>query len=83
LAELVRPGGALLVLDYAAHDDETMREHQADLWLGFSSEELVAYAEQAGLRRATVQALPKVFHPGGPDAHLTWHVLVARRPQAA
>jgi DNA-binding transcriptional ArsR family regulator/protein-L-isoaspartate O-methyltransferase len=83
LSELMRPGGALLVLDYAAHDDETMREHQADLWLGFSSDELVAYAEQAGLQQARVQTLPKVFHPGGPDAHLTWHVLVARRPEAA
>jgi DNA-binding transcriptional ArsR family regulator/2-polyprenyl-3-methyl-5-hydroxy-6-metoxy-1,4-benzoquinol methylase len=83
LAELVRPGGALLVLDYAPHDDEAMREQQADLWLGFSSEELVAHAEQAGLEQAVVQTLPKVFHPGGPDAHLTWHVLVARRPLAA
>jgi ArsR family transcriptional regulator len=83
LVELVRPGGSVLVLDYAPHEDEGMREGQADLWLGFSSEELIAYAERAGLRDAAVQPLPKLFHPGGPDAHLTWHVLVARRPDAA
>jgi ArsR family transcriptional regulator len=83
LVELVRPGGSVLVLDYAPHEDEGMREGQADLWLGFSSEELIAYAERAGLRDAAVQPLPKLFHPGGPDAHLTWHVLVARRPDVA
>jgi DNA-binding transcriptional ArsR family regulator/SAM-dependent methyltransferase len=83
LAELVRPGGSLLVLDYAPHEDEEMREAQADLWLGFSVEELIAYAAAAGLRDPAVQPLPKLFHPGGPDAHLTWHVLVARRPDAA
>jgi DNA-binding transcriptional ArsR family regulator/SAM-dependent methyltransferase len=83
LAELVRPGGTLLVLDYAPHEDETMREEQADLWLGFSREELIDYAQQADLRDAAVQPLPNVFHPGGPDAHLTWQVLVARRAEAA
>ena len=83
LAELVRPGGTLLVLDYAPHEDEAMREQQADLWLGFSERELIDYAKQAGLTHAAVQPLPNVFHPGGPDAHLTWQVLVARRPEAA
>ncbi|HEX4353977.1 MAG TPA: class I SAM-dependent methyltransferase, partial [Polyangiales bacterium] len=83
LAALVRPGGSLLVLDYAPHEDEAMREGQADLWLGFSAEELIAFAAQAGLRDGVVQPLPKLFHPGGPDAHLTWHVLVARRPDVA
>lgn len=83
LAALVRPGGTLLVLDYAPHEDEKMREEQADLWLGFAKEELIAYAQQAGLLDASVQPLPDVFHPGGPDAHLTWQVLVARRAEAA
>jgi ArsR family transcriptional regulator len=32
LASLCAPGGALVVLDYARHDDESMRE-QADAWL--------------------------------------------------
>lgn len=83
LARLARPGGAVLVLDYAPHDDESMRDEQADLWLGFAAEELRSFASGAGLVRAEVHALPKEFHPGGPDAHLTWHVLVATRPIAA
>lgn len=81
LCALARPGGTVLVLDYAAHEDESMREEQADLWLGFSAAELCSYATDAGLRDAAVHVLPKEFHPGGPDAHLTWHVLVAQRPE--
>ena len=79
LCALARPGGTVIVLDYAAHEDESMREEQADLWLGFSAAELCSYATEAGLRDAAVHVLPKEFHPVGPDAHLTWHVLVAHR----
>ena len=80
LAERVIPGGSLLVLDYEPHDDEGMREEQADLWLGFGASELQTHAKAAGLIDARVSALPPAFHPGGPDAHLHWHVLSARRP---
>ena len=40
LARLTRPGGAVIILDYDSHDDESMREHQADVWLGFAPDEL-------------------------------------------
>jgi ArsR family transcriptional regulator len=83
LAGRVRVGGSLLVLDYEAHDDETMRDEQADLWLGFSGDELQSYAQAAGLANIHVTRLPGTFHPAGPDAHLTWHVLTARRPSAS
>ena len=82
LARLARPGGSVLVLDYAPHEDESLREQQADLWLGFSAQELTGFARSAGLVDTAVHALPQEFHPAGPDAHLTWHVLVARAPQA-
>jgi DNA-binding transcriptional ArsR family regulator/protein-L-isoaspartate O-methyltransferase len=80
LARRVRPGGSLLVLDYEAHDDESMREEQADLWLGFGPAELQAHATEAGLSEVRVTRVPQPFHPSGPDAHLHWHVLSARRP---
>jgi ArsR family transcriptional regulator len=79
-AALARPGGKILVLDYDVHEDERMREEQADLWLGFSATELCGFAQEAGLVHADVHVLPREFHPAGPDAHLTWHVLVAERP---
>ena len=80
LASLVRPGGALVVLEYDAHDDARMREEQADVWLGFSPAELLALAREAGLDGATVEALPGGLRGDGPDRHLSWHVLRARRP---
>ncbi len=76
LAALVRPGGHLVVLDYARHDDETMRD-QADLWLGFEPPELARFADAAGLGKPHVA---RVLAPrSGPDAHLPWQVMVAER----
>ena len=81
LAELVRPGGALVVIDYAAHDDERLREAQADLWMGFDERELSDLASRAGLVQVTVRALPAGLRASmrGPDAHLAWQVMIARK----
>ncbi len=86
LARLCRPGGALVVLDYAAHDDEAMRD-QADLWLGFEATELARFSRTAGLVDARVvpipapsAAPPPAGHDAAPDAHLPLQLLVARKP---
>ncbi len=78
LAELCRPGAALVVLDYARHDDERMRD-QADLWLGFEPKELVRFAKDAGFEDAKVSPLAGALRGSGPDSHLGWQVMVARR----
>lgn len=77
LVRLAKPGGAIVVIDYARHDDESMRE-QADLWLGFDAKELKKMT--AELDDVVIRPLPK---PTGktPDAHLPWQVLVARVPR--
>ncbi len=80
LARLLRPGGHLAVLDYLPHQDESMREAQGDVWLGFSPEELSAHLAAAGLRPVSEVALPPSFHRDGPDAHLPWQAVVAQRP---
>jgi ArsR family transcriptional regulator len=81
IAELVAPGGALVVLDYAPHDDEQMRESQADLWLGFTPDELAGFMRAAGLTHVATRELPAAFRGAGPDRHLSWQVVSARRPQ--
>lgn len=81
LTELAAPGGAIVIIDYRTHDDERMREHQADLWLGFDDEELTRLAHSAGLTNPTLTTIPAVRCGGGPDGHLDWQVLVARRPR--
>lgn len=80
LARLVAPGGALVVLDYARHDDETMRA-QADLWLGFDGGELRRFARDAGLSEPQVLPIAAVHRGHGPDAHLPWIMLAARKPR--
>lgn len=80
LRDLARPGGAIVVIDYLPHEDEKLREAQADLWLGFDPVELARLARDAGLSRPSVRPLPAGVRGGGSDAHIGWQVLVARRP---
>jgi len=78
LADLARPGGAVVVLDYARHDDERMRE-QADLWLGFSEPELKKLARSSGLHDTKISAIPPRLTGHGPDAHLPWQLMIGRK----
>jgi ArsR family transcriptional regulator len=81
MANLLKPGGALIVVDYAPHDREVMREQQADLWLGFSDEELAGFARRAGLTDTSVYSVDGGRCGNGPDSVLGWHSMVARRPR--
>ncbi len=77
LASLCAPGGALVVIDYGRHDDESMRA-QADAWLGFEPAELRRFARAAGLEDARVTKIPGALCGDGPDKHLPWQVMVAK-----
>jgi ArsR family transcriptional regulator len=78
LAQLAKVGGAVMILDYGRHDDESMRD-EADLWLGFEGAELLRFAREAGLHDAEVIKLPAAWCGKGKDAHLPWQVMVSRR----
>jgi ArsR family transcriptional regulator len=85
LVDLARPprhddrGGAVIVLDYEAHDDHTLREQEADLWLGFEPRELKRLGKAAGLVDITWQRLPAAWQGEGPDRHLGWQLLIGFR----
>lgn len=81
LASLCAPGGALVVIDYARHDDESMRQ-EADAWLGFEPAELRRFARAAGMEDARVTKIPAPLCGDGPDMHLPWQVMVARKSSA-
>jgi SAM-dependent methyltransferase len=49
MARIVRPGGAVVVLDLVSHGLDWLREEQADLWLGFGKDESLDLASRAGL----------------------------------
>jgi ArsR family transcriptional regulator len=76
LASLCATGGVLVVLDYARHDDESMRD-QADVWLGFEAAELKRFARAAALDDARVIDIPSSLCGDGPDKHLRWQALFA------
>ncbi len=80
LVALARPGGVVVVMDYAAHEDERMRTEQADAWLGFDEAELRSWAKKAGLVDTTLSAVPSVRCGDGADGHLDWQILAGRRP---
>ncbi|AWN41522.1 metalloregulator ArsR/SmtB family transcription factor [Methylobacterium durans] len=48
-ARLVAPGGRLLVVDFAPHDLEFLRESQAHRRLGFAAEQVSGWLAEAGL----------------------------------
>jgi DNA-binding transcriptional ArsR family regulator/ubiquinone/menaquinone biosynthesis C-methylase UbiE len=50
LANCLAKDGVLLVTDLCQHDQDWARENCGDLWLGFEPEDLLAWAERAGLR---------------------------------
>ncbi|MDH3475908.1 MAG: class I SAM-dependent methyltransferase, partial [Rhodospirillales bacterium] len=58
---LLRPGGRLIVVDFAKHEVEQLREAHAHRWLGFRDEEVSDWCREAGLETS-----PAIFLPGDP-----------------
>jgi ArsR family transcriptional regulator len=56
-AELLKPGGCLLITDLCAHDQTWARESCGDLWLGFAPEDLSSWAKDAQLVEEQTQFL--------------------------
>jgi ArsR family transcriptional regulator len=80
LVGLLRPGGHLLLLDYARHADEALRDAQADVWMGFDARELSDFAQGSGLVSVRTRDLPRGLFQNGVDGHLSWLLLSGKRP---
>lgn len=57
MRRVVRPGGVVAICDEVEHPYEWMRWEQADIWLGFSAEQLEGFFDAAGLQRLSIEAL--------------------------
>jgi ubiquinone/menaquinone biosynthesis C-methylase UbiE len=49
MARIVRPGGTIVITDEVEHPYECMREEHADVWLGFTPEQVEGYFSEVGL----------------------------------
>jgi ArsR family transcriptional regulator len=56
-ARLLAPDGRLLVVDFAAHDHEELRQRDAHVRLGFDDAQLESWFAAAGLTLAGVEEL--------------------------
>ncbi|HWD70422.1 MAG TPA: metalloregulator ArsR/SmtB family transcription factor [Solirubrobacteraceae bacterium] len=76
-ARLLRPGGRLLVADFATHDLERLRSEHGHRCLGIADGEMLAWAEQAGLEVESERTLP----PMTDDEQLTVRLWLLRAVQ--
>lgn len=57
-ARVLKPGGRLLIVDFAPHELEFLREEQAHRRLGITSEQMKVWMDQANLELSQSQSLP-------------------------
>ncbi len=62
-AQLLKPGGAMLIVDFAPHEFEMLRTEQAHRRLGLATSEVSAWCKAAGLGQIETRAL----EAGGPE----------------
>jgi len=74
-ARLLRPSGQLLIVDFAAHELEFLREEHAHLRLGFADRQIAEWLGEAGLDLAeTIEFEPR----GVAGEHLTVKLWLGR-----
>jgi ubiquinone/menaquinone biosynthesis C-methylase UbiE/DNA-binding MarR family transcriptional regulator len=64
-ARTLRPGGRLLVVDFAPHGEENLRSGHAHRRLGFSQDEITGFMADAGLDVILARDLAPSGHDGG------------------
>ncbi len=75
-AHALAPGGRLLIIDFAPHAHEFLREQHAHRRLGFSAEEIAGFMGEAGL----VDVVRRDLGPGAGDK-LTVSIWLAHDPR--
>jgi ArsR family transcriptional regulator len=80
-ARILAPGGRLLIVDFAPHDVESLRDEHAHERLGFEQEHVSAWLTEAGLNGIEVRTLAPEKHDG--RQQLSVSLWLARKPEGA
>jgi ubiquinone/menaquinone biosynthesis C-methylase UbiE/DNA-binding transcriptional ArsR family regulator len=75
---VLRPGGRLLVVDFAPHDLEFLREEHAHRRLGFAAETVAQWMQAAGLELTMQRSLPP---EAGSEGKIGVSLWLARDPR--
>lgn len=73
-ARLLRPSGRLVIVDFAAHGHEFLRDEHAHVRLGFSDRQIAEWLDEAGLDLEVQRA----FDPASRATGLTVRLWIAR-----
>ncbi len=57
MTRVVRPGGVVAVVDEVEHPFAWMREEHADVWLGFTREQVEGFFREVGLEAYGYESL--------------------------
>lgn len=76
-ARILKPGGQLLVIDFAPHDLEFLRENQGHRRLGIREEDMTTWSDAAGL---AIRAPTRFDPPASLDHGLSVLIWSATRP---
>lgn len=76
-ARVLRPGGRMVVVDFAPHDLTRLRDEHAHLRLGFSDDEVAEWLREAGLEPGQI-----IHLPGGSLTVTVWLGVRTGPPQA-
>jgi ubiquinone/menaquinone biosynthesis C-methylase UbiE/DNA-binding transcriptional ArsR family regulator len=80
MARVVRPGGAVVVVDFVRHEAEWMRDELGVQWLGFPPDEVAGWLRDVGLERPRVETI--AARSPGRDLPAAF-IASARRPSSA
>lgn len=82
MARVVKPGGKVVISDLVKHDYDWVREVMADVWLGFTEQQIRDWLTGAGLADITYSssAVPAALN-GDHQSRLRAFVATATKPQ--